>query len=221
MGWSTAAAAETFGPPRAILLPVSRAACVTAQARRSCRPRRGAGGRNACKARRRGVHGSAAYFSPAQSCGIASDLCRRRVCRRPWLSSNVHARPCAVYRRKIHKARDRAGVLPYRTWDIGPGRGARRSAAGSVSDCVCAPSRGLCTASAPRLCASRPARVRPCDASPRRAHTGCDRARVAPSHISDINSGRGTRRYDAGSLRVRAQARCQDSCMPSSSPCRG
>ena len=31
MGWSTAAAAETFGPPRAILLPVSRAACVTAR----------------------------------------------------------------------------------------------------------------------------------------------------------------------------------------------
>ena len=30
MGWSTAAAAETFGPPRAILLPFSRAPGVTA-----------------------------------------------------------------------------------------------------------------------------------------------------------------------------------------------
>ena len=182
--------------------------------RRSCRPRRGGGGHSACKARRRGVHKSAACFCLSRSCGTTSDLCRRRAFQRPWLSCNGRVRPCVDSLRRNRTGGGRARVSPYRTSGTALVRGARRSAAGSAAGSARAPSRGPYCASCLRPCASRRGCVWPCAVSLRTAHTGGDREQEAPYRTSDINSGRGARRYDAGSLRGRAHARSRDSYRP-------
>ncbi len=183
------------------------------KARRSCCPRQGAGGRNACKARNRGVYGSAPCFSSAQSCGIDLDPCPRKVYRRLCPPRSGLARPCASSHRRDRTACDRAGVLPSRTWDTGLLHSARRSAAGSVAVRVCAPSRDPYTSSCRRLFVSRRVFGRPFDASRHTPRIEYGPARAKP-HTSDKGPGRGAGRYDAGSIRDYADARSQDSHRP-------
>ena len=184
------------------------------KARRSYCPRRGADGRNACKARHRGVYGSAPCFSSAQSCGTASGLFLRRAYRQPCPLRNGHAQPCASLHRMDCTGGGRAGVSPYRTSGTGLGPSARQSAAGSVAVCVCAPSLDSFASSCRRLFVSHRVFARPYDASRRMARIEYCPALAKPAHISDKGPGRGVRRYDAESIRGCADAPFRGSCRP-------
>ena len=184
------------------------------KARRSCCPRRGAGGRNVCIARHRGEYGSAPCFSYARSCGTAPGLCPRRACRRLCPLRNGHAQPCASSHRMGRTGGGRAGVSPYRTSGRGLVRSARRSAAGSVATCACAASRDPCASSCRRLVVSRREFARPFDASLRMARIEYGPARAKQSHTWDKGPGRGARRYGAGSIRGCVLGRFRDSHRP-------
>ena len=184
------------------------------KAHRSCCPRRGAGGRNACKVRHPCVHESAPCFSSARSCGTSSGPCPRRDSPRPCPLRNAHAQPCGALHRMDCTGGGRAGVSPYRTSGTGLGLRARRSAVGSVAACVRAPSRDPCTSSCRRLFVSRRVFARPFDASLRSARIKGGRSRAKPVHTANTSPGPSARRYDAGSIRGCVLDRSRDSHRP-------
>ena len=100
--------------------------------------------RNACIGQRPSVPRRAACSCHSHSCGTVRHLCQRKVCRLPWPSRTLRARPGAACRRSSGISCDPARAGPLRILDTCRGRDARRCAAGSVPGRARGRARGLC-----------------------------------------------------------------------------
>ena len=94
--------------------------------RTPCRLPRAVALRNACTGQPPAVPGRAACSCHSRSCGTVRHLCRRKVCRLPWPSRTLRARPGAASRRNTGTSCDPPRAGPLRILDTCRGRGVRR-----------------------------------------------------------------------------------------------
>ena len=112
--------------------------------RRPCRLPRAVALRNACTGQPPAVPGRAACSCHSRSCGTVWHLCQRKVCRLPWPSRTLRARPGAASRRNTGTSCDPPRAGPLRILDTCRGQGARRCGGGSVPGRTRGRARGLC-----------------------------------------------------------------------------
>ena len=94
--------------------------------RTPCRLPRAVALRNACTGQPPAVPGRAACSCHSRSGGTVRHLCQRKVCRLPWPSRILRARPGAASRRRDGTRCDRALASPCRTSDTCRGQSGRR-----------------------------------------------------------------------------------------------
>ena len=108
------------------IVPARVHASPRGRVRTPCRLPRAVALRNACTGQPPAVPGRAACSCHSRSCGTVRHLCQRKVCRLPWPSRTLRARPGAASRRNTGTSCDPPRAGPLRILDTCRGRGVRR-----------------------------------------------------------------------------------------------